>query len=101
MIVGTELRWYFRKLTATGRVFLGIDSLAGIDSSLEAISPERKFLVICTFGKREKTHILDEKSISSSKTEVSWTMHGDFIPYSFPTWFLLFGNCSGQLPRLH
>jgi hypothetical protein len=32
--------------------------------------------------------VLHEKSIPSSKIEVSWTM-GDSILHSFPTWFLL------------
>jgi hypothetical protein len=37
---------------------------------------------------RERTHVLDEKSIPASKIEVSWTMD-DSIPHSVPTRFLL------------
>jgi hypothetical protein len=70
-----EQRWYFRKLMATGSLFLGIDSSGGIDSvmkidaSPESIPPERKFL--CgTLRNIEKAHVLDEKSIPASKIEV-------------------------------
>ncbi len=37
---------------------------------------------------RERTHVLDEKSIAPSKIKISWAM-GDSIPYSVPSRFLL------------
>jgi hypothetical protein len=45
-----------------------------------------------TLRKRERAHVLDEKSIPASKIDVSWAMD-DSIPhsvfYSVPTWLLL------------
>ncbi len=35
-------RWYFRKLMAIGSLFLGIDSLGGIDSAIEFIPLRKK-----------------------------------------------------------
>jgi hypothetical protein len=41
-----------------------------------------------TIKKQERAHVLDEKSISASKMEVSWAM-GVSIPHSVTIWFLL------------
>jgi hypothetical protein len=40
-----------------------------------------------TLRKRERAHVLDEKSIPASKIEVSWAMD-DFVPHSVRTQFL-------------
>jgi hypothetical protein len=42
--VGIYQRWYFRKLMANGSVFLGIDCLQGIDSAMELIPLNNRFL---------------------------------------------------------
>jgi hypothetical protein len=78
----------------TGSLFLGIDSSRGIDSAMEFVSSEEsispfyeKFLSD-TLRKRERAHVLDEKSILASKTEVSWAV-GNSVFHSAPTWILL------------
>jgi hypothetical protein len=40
MIVARQLRWYFRKVMATGSPLLVIDYLGRIDSSQKSIPPE-------------------------------------------------------------
>ncbi len=40
-----------------------------------------------TNRKKERAHVLDEKSFPASKIEVSWAT-GDSIPHPVPTWFL-------------
>jgi hypothetical protein len=53
----------------------------------ESIPSVRKF-ISDPLRKRERAHVLDEKSIPASKLEVLWVM-GDGIPQSVPSWLLL------------
>ncbi len=98
-------RWYFRKLIATGGLFLGIDSSGKIDSSQKSIFLYDKFLS-GTLRKRERARVLDEKSIPASKIEVLWAM-GDSIHTRFqlgsflvPTQFLVHTAASKIGPPL-
>ncbi len=64
-----ELKWYFRKLMATGSL------IPGIDSSQESIPP-----------KLSDTHTLDEKSIPASKLRFHghWeTLFHNLVPTRF------------------
>ncbi len=66
---------------AAGSLFLGIDSLRrnwfrrGIDFSQESMPPVRNFLSD-SIRKRERAHVLYEKSIPTYKIEVSWAIGG-------------------------
>jgi hypothetical protein len=55
------LRWYFRKLKATGSLFLDINSSLGIDSTMELIARRNRFILYEDFLvihlERERGHM--------------------------------------------
>jgi len=74
-------RGYFRKVVATGSLFVGIDFSGRMDSAMELIPHRNRFFLFLyknffsdTLRKCDKAHVLDEKSISASKIDVSWAM---------------------------
>ncbi len=78
---------------ATGSLFQGLNTWEELIPPLnwflvqESILPVLKFPTD-TLRKKEKVHVLNEKSIPASKIEVSRSV-GDSNPHLVPTWFFL------------
>jgi hypothetical protein len=74
---------------AAGSLCLGLDSSEEMDSAMKLIPRRNRLLcenfqVIHLERERGPMYYVDEKSIPSSKIEISWEM-GDSIPHSVPT----------------